>query len=148
MGLQDQIENDFKEAMKDQDKERMSTLRMLKSALQNKAKEEGGDLDDEDVIQVLSGEAKSRRDSIDQYEDGDRPELAEKERRELELIEEYLPDPLDEEELEELVDEVIEDVGASDMSDMGEVMGRIMPEVRGRVDGDLVNEKVRERLQG
>ena len=148
MGLQEQIEDDFKEAMKDQDKERMSTLRMLKSALQNKTKEEGGDLDDEDVIQVLSKEAKSRRDSIEQYEDGDRPELAEKERRELELIEEYLPDPLDEEELEELVDEVIEDVGASDMSDMGEVMGRIMPEVRGQVDGDLVNEKVRERLQG
>lgn len=148
MGLHEQIEEDFKEAMKEQEKDRMSTLRMLKSALQNKAKEEGGDLDDEDVVQVLSGEAKSHRDSIEQYEDGDRPELAEKERRELEIIEEYLPDPLDEEELEDFVDDVIDEVGASDMSDMGEVMGRIMPEVRGRVDGDLVNEKVRERLQG
>lgn len=148
MGLQERIEEDFKEAMKEQEKDRMSTLRMLKSALQNKAKEEGGDLDDEDVVQVLSGEAKSHRDSIEQYEDGDRPELAEKERRELEIVEEYLPEPLDEEELEELVNDVIDEVGASEMSDMGEVMGQIMPEVRGRVDGDLVNEKVRERLQG
>jgi hypothetical protein len=147
LGLKEQIEKDFKEAMKDQDKERMSTLRMLKSALQEKEKEEGGDLDDEDIIQVLSKEAKSRQDSIDQYEDGERPELAEKERREKEIIEEYLPESMNEDELEELVDEVIDEVGAQDMSDMGEVMGRIMPEVRGRVDGDLVNEKVRERLE-
>lgn len=147
MSLVDEIENDFKEAMKSQDKERMSTLRMLKSAIQEKKKEEGSELSDEDVVQVLSKEASSRQDSIDQYEEGDRPDLAEKEKREKEIIEEYLPDPLEEDELHELIDDVIEEVGATDMSDMGEVMGRIMPEVRGRADGDRVNEKVRERLQ-
>jgi len=148
MSLKDQIEEDFKDAMKEQDKAKMSVLRMLKSALQSKEKEEGTELDDEEIVQVLSKEAKNRRESIEQYEDGDRPELAEKEKQELDVIEQYLPDPLDEDELEDLIDEVIEDVGASDMSDMGEVMGRVMPEVRGRADGDLVNEKVRERLQG
>jgi len=148
LGLKEKIEGDFKEAMKDQDKEKMSVLRMLKSALQSKQKEEGNELDDEEIIQVLSKEAKNRRESIEQYEDGDRPELAEKEKRELKTIEEYLPEPLDEDKLEEIIDEVIEEVGASDMSDMGEVMGRVMPEVRGRADGDNVNEKVRERLQG
>jgi uncharacterized protein YqeY len=147
MSLKDQIEEDFKDAMKEQDKAKMSVLRMLKSALQSKEKEEGTELDDEEIVQVLSKEAKNRRESIEQYEDGDRPELAEKEKKELDVIEQYLPDPLDEDELEDLIDEVIEDVGASDMSDMGEVMGRVMPEVRGRADGDLVNEKVRERLQ-
>lgn len=147
MGLKERIEDDFKEALKNQEKERMSTLRMLKSALQNKEKEEGGELTDEDVIEVLSKEVKSRQDSIEQYEGGDRPELAEKEQREKEIIEEYLPEPLSDEELEDLVDEVIEDVGAQSMADMGDVMSRIMPEVRGRADGDTVNEKVKERLQ-
>lgn len=147
MSLKDQIEEDFKEAMKDQDKERMNTLRMLKSAIQNKTKETGDDLDDEDVIKVLSKEVKSRQDSIEQYEDGERPDLAEKEKREKEIIETYLPEPLSNDELDELIDEVIEDVGAQDMSDMGDVMGRVMPEVRGRADGDTVQDKVRERLQ-
>jgi uncharacterized protein YqeY len=147
MSLKDQIEEDFKEAMKDQDKERMNTLRMLKSAIQNKTKETGDDLDDEDVIKVLSKEVKSRQDSIEQYEDGERPDLAEKEKREKEIIETYLPEPLSDDELDELIDEVIEDVGAQDMSDMGDVMGRVMPEVRGRADGDTVQDKVRERLQ-
>lgn len=146
MSIKDQIENDFKEALKEQDKEKMSTLRMIKSSIQEKEKEEGGDLSDEDVISILSKEVKSRKESIDQYEEGGRGELAEKEAREVELIEQYLPEPLSEEELEDLIDEVIDQVGASDMSDMGKVMGKIMPEVRGRADGDTVNEKVRERL--
>lgn len=146
MSIKEQIESDFKEALKEQDKERMSTLRMIKSAIQEKEKEEGGELSDEDVISILSKEVKSRKDSIEQYEEGGRGELAEKEAREVQMIEQYLPEPLSEDELEDLVDEVIEEVGASDMSDMGKVMGKIMPEVRGRADGDTVNEKVRERL--
>ncbi|MFB6346015.1 MAG: GatB/YqeY domain-containing protein [bacterium] len=146
MGIKEDIEEDFKQALKDQDKERMSTLRMIKSAIQEKEKEEGEELSDEDVISILSKEVKSRRDSIEQYEEGDRGELAEKEAREVEIIEGYLPEPLSEEELEDLIDQVIEDVGASDMSDMGQVMGKIMPEVRGRADGDEVNQKVNEKL--
>lgn len=147
MGLADRIQEDFKEALKNQDRERMSTLRMVKSAIQKKEKEEGKELTEEDIIQVLSKEARSRQDSIDQYEEGDRPKLAEKERREKEIIEEYLPEPLSDEELKELIDEVIDEVGATDLSDMGEIMGRIMPQVRGRVRGDVVNQKVRERLK-
>lgn len=146
MSIKEQIENDFKDALKEQDKEKMSTLRMIKSAIQSKEKEEGEELTDEDVISILSKEVKSRKDSIEQYEEGGRGELAEKEAREVEMIEQYLPEPLSEEDLEDLIDEVIEDVGASDMSDMGQVMGKIMPEVRGRADGDTVNEKVREKL--
>lgn len=147
MDLQDQINEDFKQAMKEQDEERLSVLKMLRSELRNEEIEQGGDLEEGDVIQLLSREAKQRRDSIEQYEDGGRDDLAEKERQELELIESYLPEPLSNEELEDVVEEVIDEVGAEDMSDMGSVMGPLMSRIRGRADGDLANKLVRERLQ-
>lgn len=147
MDLQDQINEDFKQAMKEQDEERLSVLKMLRSELRNEEIEQGGDLEEGDVIQLLSREAKQRRDSIEQYEDGGRDDLAEKERQELALIESYLPEPLSNEELEDVVEEVIDEVGAEDMSDMGSVMGPLMSRIRGRADGDLANKLVRERLQ-
>ncbi len=147
MSLQEQINEDFKQAMKNQEKDRLSLLKLLRSELRNEEIEQGGDLEEGQVVKLLSREAKQRRESIQQYEDGDRDDLAEKERRELEIIESYLPEPLTEEELEDLIEEVIDDVNAEDMSDMGAVMGKVMPEVRGRAEGDRVNELVRERLQ-
>lgn len=146
MALKDRILEDFKQAMKQGDKENLSTLRMLKSAIQNREIELGEDLDDEEVQEVLSKEAKSRRESIEQFEEGGRPERAEKERQELELIEQYLPEPLSDEELDRMIEGVIEEVGAEDPSDLGAVMGQIMPQVGGRADGGEVKERVREKL--
>lgn len=146
MALKDRILEDFKQAMKQGDKENLSTLRMLKSAIQNREIELGEDLDDEEVQEVLSKEAKSRRESIEQFEEGGREELADKERRELELIEDYLPEPLTDEELDRMIEGVIGEVDATDPSDLGDVMQQIMPQVRGRAEGERVKERVREKL--
>lgn len=146
MALKERIEEDFKRAMKEGEKDRLSTLRMLKSSIQNREIELGRDLDDEEVQEVLDREAKSRRESIEQFEEGGRSERAQKEREELELIQNYLPEPLTDEELERMVEGVIEEVEADDPSDLGTVMQQIMPQVRGRANGERVNERVREKL--
>ncbi len=146
MGLKEEIMADFKTAMKEKDKMRLSTLKLLKSSLRNKEIEEGGDLKEEEIRALLAKEAKQREESIEQYEKGNRQDLADKEKKELEIIQSYLPDPLSEAELDELVDKVIEDTGAADMSDMGQVMGKIMPEVRGRADGAKVQQLVQRKL--
>lgn len=146
MGLKEEIMADFKTAMKEKDKMRLSTLKLLKSSLRNKEIEEGGDLKEEEIRALLAKEAKQREESIEQYEKGNRQDLADKEKKELEIIQSYLPDPLSEAELDELVDKVIEDTGAADMSDMGQVMGKIMPEVRGRADGSKVQQLVQRKL--
>ena len=146
MSLKDQIMDDFKQAMKNKEKERLSTLKMIKSDIRNQEIEKGEDLSDDEIRSILSRQAKNRQDSIEQYRDGDREDLAEKEEREREIIQEYLPEPLSPEELHTLVEETIAEVGASDMSDMGDVMDEIMPKVRGRADGSKVNQLVRETL--
>lgn len=147
MSIKQQIMDDFKDAMKDQDKERKNTLKRLKSAIRNEEIEQGDDeLSDDEIRAILSKEAKNHKESIEQYEEGGRKDLVEKEKRELEIVQQYLPDELTPEELETMVDEVIEEVGASDMSDMGDVMDVIMPKVRGRAEGSTVNEMVRKRL--
>lgn len=147
MSIKEEIMDDFKDAMKAQDKERKNTLKRIKSAIRNEEIERGDDeLSDDEVRSILSKQAKNHKESIEQYEDGGRDDLVEKEKRELEIVQEYLPEELSDEELENMVDEVIDEVGASDMSDMGDVMDAIMPKVRGRADGGDVNQLVRERL--
>lgn len=146
MSIKEQIMEDFKDAMKDQDKQRKNTLKMLKSEIRNEEIEQGGDLSDDEVRSILAKQAKNHEESIEQYEDGDREDLAEKEKTQLEIVKSYLPDEMSPDELEQLVDEVIDEVGASDMSDMGDVMDEIMPKVRGRADGSQVNELVRKQL--
>jgi len=142
----EQIKSDMKEAMKDQRKEEVLTLRMLVSSLNNAKIEQGDELDEDDVVEVLSGEAKQRRESIEAYEDGDRQDLADKEQGELEVIQRYLPEPLSDEEVEQMVDEIIEETGAETQSDMGRVMGQIMPKVKGRYEGSKVRDIVLEKL--
>jgi uncharacterized protein YqeY len=142
----EQIKSDMKEAMKDQRKEEVSTLRMLVSSLNNTKIEQGGELDEDDVVEVLSREAKQRRESIEAYEKGDRQDLADKEQGELEVIQRYLPEPLSDEEVEQMVDEIIEKTGAETQGDMGQVMGQIMPKVKGRYEGSKVKEIVLEKL--
>lgn len=148
----DRINDDLKEAMRSKDKVRLRTLRSLRAALQNREIEErtAGEhvvLSEQDQLAVLRKQAKQRKDSIEQYQSAGRDDLVEKEQEELAVIDEYLPDAPSDEELRDTLSDIIDQVGATSMSDMGPVMGRAMDELRGRVDGGRVQQMVREMLQ-
>jgi len=147
----DRVKNDLTDAMKAQDDVRRRTLRSLRAALANKEIEQRGDgtettLSEQEELAVVQKQVKQRRDSIEQYEDAGRDDLVQREQEELEVLEEYLPDRLSEEELAEHINAIIEEVGAESMADMGAVMGRAMDELRGRADGNRVREVVEEAL--
>ncbi|WP_208427406.1 MULTISPECIES: GatB/YqeY domain-containing protein [Salinibacter] len=147
----DRVKQDLTDAMKAQDDVRRRALRSLRAALANKeiAKRRAGtdaSLEEQEELAVVQKQVKQRRDSIEQYEEADRDDLAQKEREEIEVLEDYLPDRLSDEELAERLDALIDDVGATSMADMGPVMGRAMDELRGRVDGNRVREMVQDRL--
>ncbi len=144
--LYDELKADIKDAMKARDTDRLATLRMLHSSIKNKSIDVGGELSDDDVISVLAKEAKKRRESAEAFDDGDRPELAQKERDELAIIKDYLPEPLSDEEAAELVDQVIEQTGAEDRSDMGKVMGAVVPQIKGRYDATDIKDIVLDKL--
>ncbi len=141
-----QLKADMKAAMKAKDKDTLSTVRMLISSLKNQAIELKRDLTEEDILDVLSTEAKKRRDAAEQYREGGREELAEKEDNELTVIEKYLPRQLSDHEVVQMVEEIIAEVGAETRRDMGKVMGAIMPKVKGRFDGSRVKDIVMEKL--
>jgi len=147
MGLKERITQDLKDAMKSKDQVRVRTLRMILTTIRNIEVEKMKETTDEDVIDALQKEAKKRREAIEQYEKAGRNDLADEERKELSVIEEYLPEQMSEEEIKELAKEIINQVGASTVKDLGKVMKEIMPKVKGRADGKLVNRIVRELLQ-
>ena len=149
MGTPDTLESiksDMKDAMKEGAKEEVATLRMLISSLNNAAIDRNGGLDEDDVVEILDKEVKKRREAVEAYREGGREERAEKEAREIDVIQHYLPDPLSEDEVDAIVEEAIETTGAEARSDMGAVMGRVMPKVKGRFEGSEVKELVLERL--
>lgn len=145
--LSEKIQRDMKAALKAQDKERVSTLRMLLSALKNAQIEERSELSGDKELQVISSYAKKVRESIEQFERGGRDDLVEKERRELEIVMSYMPRQLNEDEVTQEVQKVISELGASDAKDIGRVMGEMMTRFRGRVDGRVVNRIVSEMLK-
>ncbi|PSQ66723.1 MAG: glutamyl-tRNA amidotransferase [Bacteroidetes bacterium QH_2_64_74] len=147
----DRVKEDLTQAMKDQDEVRRRTLRSLRAALANKEieqREEGTEstLGTQEELAVVQKQVKQRRDSIEQYEEAGRDDLVQKEREEIEVLEDYLPDRLSDEELAERIDAIIEEVGATSMADMGPVMGRAMEKLRGRVDGNRVRKRVQNAL--
>lgn len=147
MSLKEKITDDMRSAMKEKDRARLSTLRMVKSALTNKEIETGSPLEDEAVIKLLNTLVKQRRDSAEQYERGGRPELAEKEQAEIGHIETYLPAGASAEEIASAVTEAIAETGAASMRDMGSVMRAALAALSGKtVDGKAVSEEVRKRL--
>jgi len=146
-GIVERIREDQKSAMKSGDRVRLSVLRMVSSELQNRRIELGRELNEEDVIGVLTRARKQRREAAEQYAKGGREDLADKERAEERVVAEYLPEPLSDEELDRLIDEAIESTGADSPKAMGAVMGRVMAEAKGRVEGAEVSRRVRERLQ-
>jgi uncharacterized protein len=150
--LKDRLRADLTAAMKSREEIRSSTLRMVLSAITNAevAGKQARELSDDDIVGVLSTEAKKRREAAGAFEDGGRPEMAERERAEAAVIADYLPEPLSESEIEEIVASAIAQTGAEGegMRAMGKVMGVVQPQVKGRADGAAVAAVVRGRLGG
>lgn len=146
MNLTDRLAEDMKQAMKAKDKQKLSTLRMIKSSLKNEEIKLGKELSADDELTVLSRELKQRNDSLQEYEKAGRDDLAASERAEIAVIKAYMPEPLSDEELDRLVQETIAEVGAQSKADMGKVMGAIMPKVKGKADGSKVNKLVLKYL--
>jgi uncharacterized protein len=146
MSLIDRMQADLKQAMLDKDTERRDALRLILASLRSAEKELQRPLSDDEELQVLQRERKRRIEAAEAFRDGDRPEQAEKEERELDVLQEFMPEPLSEEELEEIVDDVIAEVGATSLRQLGRVMADVMPQVAGRADGSTVSQLVREKL--
>jgi uncharacterized protein len=147
VSLLDRLNDDMKQAMKNKEKEKLSVLRMLKAALQNEAIKLGkSSLSEDEELTVLSRELKQRKDSLQEFENAGRSDLVEKAKNEIEIVQLYMPKPLTEDELRELIEQTIKEVGASSKADMGKVMGAIMPKVKGKADGSLVNKLVQQQL--
>jgi uncharacterized protein YqeY len=146
MSLQGQITEDVKTAMKAGEKDRLKVLRLITAAIKQVEVDERRELDDADVLGILNKMVKQRRDSITQFTDGNRKDLADIEQEEIEIIGTYLPEQLSDEDLDELVDEVIATTGAEGIRDMGKVMGAIKSKAQGSADMGIVGAKVKARL--
>lgn len=146
MSLLERLNNDLKSAMKNKDKDRLSVIRMVKASLQNEKLKDGKDLDEDAELTVLSREVKQRKDSLHEFEKAGRADLVEKVQTELEILSEYMPKPLSEEELVEIIQQTIAEVGAASKKDMGKVMSAIMPKIKGKADGAIVNKLVQKHL--
>ena len=148
MTLQARIESAMRDAMRARDERRTGTLRMAMAAAHNRQIELGRSLTDEDMVEVLGRQVKQRRESIEQFRDGGREEMAAAEEDEAAILTEFLPQQLSPEEVEALVSSAIAETGASGTADMGKVMGRVMPQLKGRADGKAVSDSVRQKLGG
>ena len=148
MTMKAKLEDDLKQAMRSRDTVRRDVIRYLRSEIRNQEIKVQEDLDDDGVVQVLSRQAQQRRDSIQAFAEGNRPDLVEKEQAELAIIMEYLPQQMTRDEIASLVQQVVDDVGATGPGDMGKVMSQIMPQVRGRAEGGEVSSIVMETLRG
>lgn len=147
--LKDIIAQDLKKAMLAKDESALSTVRMLKSAIQYYEIQKGGagyEATDEDIIEVAGREIKKRKESIELYIKGNRQELADKEQQELMFLQKYLPEQLSESEIATLVEKAISQTGASSMQDMGKVMGILSSQIKGKADGGMVSQIVRSKL--
>jgi len=144
--LKQRIDADMKAAMRAKDRERLGTVRLILAAIKQREVDERTTLDDDQVLAVLDKMAKQRRDSIAQYEGAGRQDLADKEQRELAIIQDYMPQPLSAAEIAALIDAAVASTGAGGMQDMGKVMGVLKPQVQGRADMGAVSAAVKARL--
>ena len=144
--MQDRLMTELKEAMKKGDKVRQSVIRLVRSEIHNAEIAQGKPLDDSGVIDVISKEVKKRRESIFEFEKGNRQDLAAQEEAELAILLQYLPPQMPRDEIEALARNIIEEIGARGPGDKGKVMGRLMPQLKGKAEGHLVSEVVTELL--
>jgi len=147
MPLLQKLDDDLKVAMKASESLKVSVLRMAKAALKYRQIEKGEVLSDEDILSVLSGLSKQRRESIEQFSKGGREDLAEKERQELSILQWYLPQQLTQEEIDHIIVEAIRESSAGGIKDMGKVMHLIMPRMKGAADGKVVSQRVKDILE-
>ncbi|WP_462320773.1 GatB/YqeY domain-containing protein [Halochromatium sp.] len=146
--LKARLQADMKSAMKSGDKARLGVIRLINSAIRQREVDERIELDDTQVLAVLDKMLKQRRDSVSQYTEAGREDLAEKERFEIQVCQEYMPAALSEDELDALITAAIADTGASGMKDMGKVMGVLKPKIQGRADMGAVSTTVKAKLAG
>ena len=146
MTLKKKMDQEMILAAKAKDKIRLSALRLLKSGLHNREIDLKRELNEAEFLQLLSAMVKQRKDSIEQFEKGGRADLVEKEETELKVIQEFMPTPMSETELDAMIAEAIRETGAASVRDMGKVMATLMPKVTGKADGKMVGEKVKARL--
>lgn len=144
--LLDQLQTDLKNAQLSRDEIKVSTLRLLLSEIKNAEISKGGILSDEDIIPIVQKEVKKRKEAAEAFRSGGREEAAGKEETELKILESYLPSQLSNEELTKLVEDTINEVGASSIADMGKVMGAVMGKTKGQADGGVVSALVKEKL--
>jgi uncharacterized protein YqeY len=146
MSLIARLEDELKQAMVARDEPRRDALRLILSSLRSAEKELQRPLHDDEELQVLQRERKRRIEAAEAFRGGGREEQAQREEGELAVLEEFMPAPLSEEELEEIIDDAIAEVGATSIRDLGRVMADVMPQVSGRADGSVVSQLVREKL--
>lgn len=144
--MRDKILNDLKEAMKSQDKERLSVIRMVKGAIQMEELNTKRELNDDEVISIIAKQIKTRKESIVEFEKGNRNDLIEKTNSEIKLLEEYMPEQLSSEEVIEVIDKVFNEINPTGMSDMGKIMGKLNPLLKGKADMGFVSSVVKERI--
>ena len=146
MDIRERVSREMIKAAKDKDKAKLSVLRMIKSALHNKEIDLKDQFGEKEILQVLSSMIKQRKDSVEQFRNGGRPELAEKEEGEIEVIQAFMPEQMSEEEIKAEIESAIEEAGATGIRDMGKVMKLLMPRLMGKADGKTVGEAVKTRL--
>lgn len=148
MSLQEQISAALKDAMRARDEVKMATLRLVLTAIKKREKEARSLLEDQEVISVITSQIKQRRESIEQYRKAGREDLAQTEESELQILQGYMPEQVSEEEISNTLDEIIAEVGAVSMKDMGKVMKAAMAKLAGKADGQAVNAMVKAKLSG
>ena len=146
MHLKERLMEDMKDSMKKGEQVRLSAIRMVRAGIKNKEIELGRELKDEDVVGVITSAIKQRKDSYTQFLNGNRMDLAEKEKKEIEVLSIYLPEQMGEDEIKKRLREIISETGAATSKDIGKVMKILMPELKGKADGNLVNRIAREML--
>jgi uncharacterized protein YqeY len=146
MGLEERLVDEMKQAMRSSDKVRVSTIRMIRTAVKNKEIELRKKLDDEEIQRVIQGMLRRNEESIEQFRLGGRMDLVDKESQEGDILKSFLPQALSTEEILKVIDESIEETQASSMKDLGKVMKSVMPKLTGKADGKVINQLVKERL--
>ena len=146
MGLEERLVDEMKQAMRSSDKVRLSTIRMIRTAVKNKEIELRKKLDDEEIQRVIQGMLRRTEESIEQFRLGGRMDLVDKESQEGDILKSYLPQALSAEEILKVIDESIQETQASSMKDLGKVMKSVMPKLTGKADGKVINQLVKERL--
>ncbi len=146
MGLEERLVEEMKQAMKSNDKLRLSTIRMIRSTVKNKEIEQRSQLTDEGITKVIQGLVRKGEESIEQFRVGGRMDLVEKEEKEIEILKSFLPLPFSREEILRAIDQSIEETQASSLKDLGKVMKSVIPKLGGKADGKLINQLVKERL--